>query len=469
MKRLFFILLLSIMLTQAAVAETIHLKSGQTIVGPIIERSDDHIKINIEGVGLTYYTDQIQSISTETLVPPSLLPAQGNAPAAPPFDFETIKTTAMAAIVVVDSILEDHRVTGTGFFISADGLIVTNLHVILNAKNVEIITHAGRSYPIQYIANYSDDHDICLLKINIDHQPVLSIGNSDQLETGQFVFTVGHREGARYEFSSGTYIGKKIIESQENIQSKLVTGHGNSGGPIMDKYGKVIGISTLFTAEGYNLSLPINTAKQYFNFNQVMTLADLKKKIQGPFSLTFAANGDYLEGRYGPALIKFKQALAQDPNYFKAWLGAARAYTAMSMNDEAFEAWTQVVTRATNHAEGHARLGKLYLDKNLIEEAISHLEMATQLDAEQPLWVYEDLAFTYGKKGEFEKAVEAYRRAIKIDPASGSAYYNLAVAYFNHRDFAQAQQYSDEAQKRNYPVPESFLKMLKEPKTFKLF
>jgi len=469
LKLILFILLFNILVALPASAETIQLKSGKTIAAPIIEQTKDHIKVQVGGVTITYYTDQIESISAESTgeavdVPQTFPPAKTSY-----YSIDQISEKVSEAIVVIDTVHGSRRITGTGFFISPDGLIVTNLHVVFNASRIDVILHSGASYPVQYIANYNDDHDICLLKIDIKKAPTVAFGDSEKLENGQFVFTVGHREGARYEFSSGTYHGKKMMEGQEHLQSKIVTGHGNSGGPIMNKYGEVIGLSTLFTGTGYNLSLPINTARKYFNFNELISLSDLNKKMKGAYALTFLGNGAYLEGKFGPALEQFQQALAENPDHLKAWVGAARSYTAMSMNNDAFTAWQEVVKRDADNVEANRRLGKFYLDRKMPDEALAHLQKAVQLEPDQSSAVYEDLAFAYGEKKMFNEMVAAYEKAIAVDPKSGSAYYNLAVAYFNNRNFDQAQKYSDFAQGAGYPVPESFLKLLKEPKTFKLF
>ncbi len=337
--------------------------------------------------------------------------------------------------------------------------------MVFKGKYVKVQARSGKSYPVQYIANYDDDRDICLIKVDMSDAPALPLGDSDDLKKGQMLFTIGHREGARYEYSSGTFVGKKSIDGEENLQTRIVTGHGNSGGPILNEKGELVGISTLFTADGYNFSTPVNIAKIFFNFNSLITIADLNNKVSGAYELTFSANGTYLEGKFGEALDKYKQALRFDPNYLKAMIGSAKCYTHMGMDTEALSAWQEVIKRAPNNAQANLRLGKIYLDRNMIDEAIACLQKAVNLEPQDSA-VYGDLAFAYGQKKMYNEAINAYKKAVEIEPQNASGFYNLAVAYYNSQDFTSAKKYCEQAQKLGYNIPESFLAQLSQTQYF---
>ncbi len=453
-----------LLICRPAAAEKIQLKSGQVITAPIVERKDDHIKVDVSGVTVTYYQDDILNISSEN---PSVekTPSPDSETKAPALDIAELREKVSQSVVVLEAIKDKSLSEGTGFFVSPDGLIATNLHVVFKANVIKVITKSGKTYPVQYIANYDDDRDICLVKIEITNAPVLPLGDSDGLKAGQTIFTIGHGGGARYQFSSGPYVGKKIIDGEETVQSKIPSVQGNSGGPILDEEGKLIGISTLYTDDGYNLSIPVNAARKFFNYNALITISDLNQQVSGAYELTFAGNGVFLEGKFEPALENFQKALSLDPNYLKARIGAAKTYTAMNRENEAFAAWQEVNKRDPENAQAHLRLGEIYLNRNLPDEAIGHLQKAIDLTP-QDSGAYADLGFAYGQKNLSAEAIAAFNKAVELDPTNASAYYNLAVAYFNNRDFAAAKNFCEKARQLGYSVPESFGEQLNQAQVF---
>ena len=463
MKFIFPLILISL-LCPSAFAETITLKSGNVITARILERADDYIKVDFDDVTLTYYKDEILSIAPDpvpVIVPVVDLPK--------PSSFESTNQNisnliekVSQSVVVVEAKKTNSKIEGTGFFISDDGLIVTNLHVVFKAASIQIRTKNGSTYPAQMVTNYNDELDICVLKINIANSPALPLGDSNQLKRGQIVFTIGHREGSRYQTSSGPFVEKVIIDGEENLKSNFVSGHGNSGGPILDQSGAIVGISKAYSPDtGHNFGIPINVAKNFLNYNHALTIEDFNKQISPANELTYTGQGILLEGRYGEALNYFKKALALDPNYLKAWVGSAKAYRLMLMEEEELAAWQEIHRRDPANIQAYVRMGKISLNRSLIDAAIENLQKATEL-ATQTADVYGDLGYAYGQKGKLAQAIVAYKMAIKLDPQNGDSHYNLAVAYFNKRAFKSAKIYSDKAKGLGYAVPESFITELQK-------
>ncbi|TSC53460.1 MAG: Uncharacterized protein LiPW31_372 [Microgenomates group bacterium LiPW_31] len=177
----------------------------------------------------------------------------------------------------------------TGFIISSDGLIVTNKHVVSDTSvKYRIITKDDKTYEVQKI--YRDPaNDIAILKIDPSTssgqalKPV-ELGDSSNLKVGQFVIAIGTALGEfRHTVTTGVIsgIGRSItagsplegyVEQLDNvIQTDAAINMGNSGGPLLNSAGQVIGISVAVSLEGQNIgfALPINIVKDSIeNFNK---------------------------------------------------------------------------------------------------------------------------------------------------------------------------------------------------------
>ena len=164
---------------------------------------------------------------------------------------------------------------GSGFIISADGLIVTNKHVVIDDDaTYTVVTADGKRYDAKVLAR-DPFIDLALVKIEARGLPTATLGNSDKLQIGESVIAIGN---ALAEFSNtitrgvvsgikrrvtagGPGIGSEVIE--EAIQTDAAINPGNSGGPLLNLRGEVIGINTAVSQAGQNLgfAIPVNVAK----------------------------------------------------------------------------------------------------------------------------------------------------------------------------------------------------------------
>lgn len=170
----------------------------------------------------------------------------------------------------------DQTVSGSGVFVSADGYILTNNHVVEGTKEVNIVLSDGTQEKAVIIGTdqYSD---IAVLKTDGKVPAVATLGNSDKLDPGETVIAIGSPLG---DFKNTVTVGVvsatgRVIDTgngyqiENLIQTDAAINHGNSGGPLINLAGEVTGINTLIVrntgsgdvAEGLGFSIPINTAQ----------------------------------------------------------------------------------------------------------------------------------------------------------------------------------------------------------------
>ena len=166
-------------------------------------------------------------------------------------------------------------VSGTGFIVSADGYILTNYHVIelaaQNAKDVNVILHDGTRYTAA-IVGYEKYNDIAVLKIDADGLSPVTFGDSSSISVGDTVYAVGNPLG-ELDFSMSTgHVSAldRLITSDESgvainmFQIDAAVNSGNSGGPVYNAAGEVVGIVTAKYAstgvEGLGFAIPVNDA-----------------------------------------------------------------------------------------------------------------------------------------------------------------------------------------------------------------
>lgn len=164
--------------------------------------------------------------------------------------------------------------TGSGFIIDSDGRILTNAHVVDGADTVKVILKDGRTFQGKVIGK-DELTDVAIVKINADSLPVVSLGNSDALEPGQWAIAIGNPLGLDNTVTTGivsaTGRASNLIGAPdkrvEYIQTDAAINPGNSGGPLLNARGEVIGMNTAIIqgAQGLGFAIPINTAKRIAN------------------------------------------------------------------------------------------------------------------------------------------------------------------------------------------------------------
>jgi S1-C subfamily serine protease len=158
---------------------------------------------------------------------------------------------------------------GTGFIVRENGIIVTNYHVIAHANNLLVKLIDGEKYGVDGIVFMDIERDIAILKISANNLPTVTIGETENLEVGTQTVAIGNPLGLEYTVSNGIISQIRSTIDFSVIQITTPITFGSSGGPLLNMYGEVIGITTaIFEGNGsIGFAIPMHHLKilQYEN------------------------------------------------------------------------------------------------------------------------------------------------------------------------------------------------------------
>jgi S1-C subfamily serine protease len=158
---------------------------------------------------------------------------------------------------------------GSGVIITPDGFVLTNNHVVENSDGLEVSLTDGRTFDAQVIGT-DPATDLAVIRIADGSLPASELGDSDQLKVGQLVIAIGNPLGFQSTVSAGVVsaVGRSLRSQSGRlidgvIQTDVALNPGNSGGPLVDSWGRVVGINTamIYMAQGISFAIPINTTR----------------------------------------------------------------------------------------------------------------------------------------------------------------------------------------------------------------
>lgn len=153
---------------------------------------------------------------------------------------------------------------GSGFAVG-ENCIVTNAHVIDNPHNITVETYGGTKYKVS-VLGINEQQDIAVLIVQDAKFPYLDIADLSTMKTGDDIYAIGAPHGMAYTLTKGGISAKeRIVKNQSYIQIDAPINEGNSGGPLLNDAGLVLGMNTLkmSDSEGIGLAIPINRVCEY--------------------------------------------------------------------------------------------------------------------------------------------------------------------------------------------------------------
>ena len=335
---------------------------------------------------------------------------------------------AVVAIATYDANGEA-LMTGSGFFLRP-GQVVTNLHVVRGAARAEIKTLDGKGkvFQVNGTLGVDEEGDLALLSVEMPLERSRSSELASELpDEGESIFVIGNPLKLEGSVSDGIVSAvREVPNSYRIIQITAPISHGNSGSPVFNLRGQVLGVVTVKVTNGQNINLAIAAAR----------VGELKAgKLQPLSELALKNKGDVAESAYRAGLESL-------------WLGNydnAVGYfeNAVNKNPKRAEAWVQV---------GYCRVKQ---GKN--QEAIRAYLQALQLkpaDAE----IYNKLGDAYYYAGRLREAIESYSEAALLQPDRAETFYNLAIAYSESGNPSMAATQARILQRLDHKLYEKYLR-----------
>jgi Flp pilus assembly protein TadD len=304
---------------------------------------------------------------------------------------------------------------GSGFFISQNGDVITNYHVIQGANSAEIKTANEKIYPITYILAGDEPNDIIRLSVNIPSQYVYPLSLSKTIpEVGERIVVYGSPLGLENTVSDGIVSAiRDIPDYGRIIQITAPISPGSSGSPVLNMQGEVIGIASFQMVEGQNLNFAIPSEKITSLILTEENKISITEEVLEPGSKT-KKDSDYDEAykkalyfidnkEYDKAVPYVKILIEMNPLDAGKYCALGMCYEKIGSYKDAIEAFKQAIHIDPNDADAQFYLGH-----------------------------------SYSLFGLYKDAIEAFKQAIRIDPDYVKAHFNLGLSYLIIEDKSSA-------------------------------
>ena len=230
--------------------------------------------------------------------------ARGDATAA-----KTVARRCLPAVVTIETFDAASKKlgTGSGFVVRPNGVVVTNFHVIEGASAATVSLQNGDTYRVDGVMEIDAEKDFAILKVKAVDLPVLAMANSERLEPGESLVSLGAPKGLSGSVTLGTFSQLRPYEQHRMIQHSASISPGSSGGPLLLENGEVVGVNTMYLKEANDLyfALPINYVRASLDESdgRLVSLAALAKAVE---EQTTKAKRENAERTYAELFYTYK-------------------------------------------------------------------------------------------------------------------------------------------------------------------
>jgi len=301
--------------------------------------------------------------------------------------------------------------TGSGFFVRP-GQVVTNLHVIRGAQRGEVKTldGKGRVFPVAGVLAVDEEGDLALLSVEMPaDRPRATELASELPDEGEQIVVIGNPLKLEGSVTDGIVSAvREVPNVGKIIQITAPISHGNSGSPVFNMKGEVVGVVTIKVTNGQNINLAIGVARvAQLLPGRLRAIASLPARERandaGESSYRNGLDSLWL-GNYDNAIGYFETAANRNPRRADAWVQVGYCKVKQGKSAEAIRAYQNALELKPNSEEIHNKLGDAYY-----------------------------------YAGRMSEAIDSYNHAASLRPDSAEAHYNLAVAYFESGNESKAQ------------------------------
>jgi tetratricopeptide (TPR) repeat protein len=335
---------------------------------------------------------------------------------------------AIAKLYVYDS-KRELIATASGIFISSDGKLVTNCHVIEDAADISAKLSTGAYYALKSLIGINKSHDLAVLQFDAKEVPYVKIKYNVEVNTGESVFAIGSPMGLENSISEGIVSNPDRKEGNvELIQFTAPISSGSSGGGLFNHHGNIVGITT-------SMMVGRQTNENAENINFAVPVKYIEKAITGE-DINFTENSPdyyYSQGviysnkkEYEKAIVCLKKAIQIDDKY-------AGAYT---------------------------QLGEIYYDTGQYQQEVTVLENAKQLLPNDPD-VFLSLAMADEDIGKYQDAIDDYKSTLTYRNNDKDALYALCFLEIMVGNRNEATNDIEELAKVNFGLADEMKMLLK--------
>ncbi len=350
--------------------------------------------------------------------------------------------------------------TGTGFVVDPTGLLVTNYHVILDADSVEAVFQNGNRVQVNGVLNLNRRQDWSILQLQKGFYSTLELGNTASLKEYTYTTALGFpSQGVSMQEDGlagplvqthGFVLGilPQALPDFSFIYTSTPFDPGYSGGPLLDKENKVVGLATL-EGRSINLALPIDYVKPHLASKELKTFQQLKESDRtSKEALYYRGNYQlYAMGDTDEAIRLYEQALKADPDFVPARYDLAVAYRGLGETDKAIAEYEKVLEANPKFPEALSNLGGQYFRKGETDKAIGYFKQALDV---YPNFVQalSNLGAALNKTKRYREALPHLERSINLDPEFAIAYFNLGNSHFGLNQWQEAEKAYNTARTR---------------------
>lgn len=248
---------------------------------------------------------------------------------------EEIYNSVSSSVVAITAESSDIVSSGTGFFFNMSNVVVTNYHVIDNCTHATITLSNGEKYSVKRVLGYNKEKDIAILEVDYSQGVPIEI-RTECVNTGETVYAIGNSLGfLEGSFSDGIVSKEqREINGKAYIQTTASVTSGNSGGPLIDKNGKVVGIISAGFGEGLDLNLAIPIAEAVSIPVDNPTTLD-KLFVEDSQLVKDPQLGDFADGVYTNGFIGIRCEVSEEWTvYSDAQLAQLNGLVLDAMTDE---------------------------------------------------------------------------------------------------------------------------------------
>src|SRR5216110_2177734 len=288
---------------------------------------------------------------------------------------------------------------GSGFIIDKEGHVLTNYHVIAEARQVEVTLDNRKKYRATVVGT-DRSHDLAIIQIKAPDLVPMTLGDSKNLQVGQKVYAIGNPFGLSGTLTSGIVSSIRSVQEPEGvtideaIQTDAAINPGNSGGPLLNSRGEVVGINTMIASNsgqsaGIGFAIPINTAKAVLN--DLVTLGRVRRPALGVVTLPISpdiADELGLASDYGLLIVRVVPGGAAERAGLRG--GTERAYLGnmpimiggdliVALDGQEVQDQQQLSRIMNNHRAGDAVKVTIYRGKRKMEVDVTLGEAREQV------------------------------------------------------------------------------------------